>query len=226
MRPGYQLVAVVAAVSLVGQIWGQNQKVTPEYLRQLRVQRVQNPDQFFYDFSRPVKITQGPGGSLRTCGIEELPTLAGMGIAVSLVDLKACAINNPHIHPRATEFSFISKAPTSPMMVGVVEENEGRTLGQPVSAGSVTLFPHAMVHFEFNPSCEDQQFIAAFSSDDPGTETSTFDVLSMPTEAIANALRLTIAEADALVRKQIPGTGPRPGEPECRRRCGLQPTVF
>lgn len=79
MRPGYQLVAVVAAVSLVGQIWGQNQKVTPEYLRQLRVQRVQNPDQFFYDFSRPVKITQGPGGSLRTCGIEELPTLAGMG---------------------------------------------------------------------------------------------------------------------------------------------------
>lgn len=32
-------------------------------------------------------------------------------------------------------------------MVGVVEENEGRTLGQPVSAGSVTLFPHAMVQY-------------------------------------------------------------------------------
>ncbi|CAN0597135.1 unnamed protein product, partial [Laminaria digitata] len=35
----------------------------------------------------------------------QLPALAGQGISMALVNLGPCAINLPHIHPRATEVS-------------------------------------------------------------------------------------------------------------------------
>jgi hypothetical protein len=48
----------------------------------------------------------------------------------------------------------------------------------------------------------------------------------MPPVAVANTFRMTIDEADAFIKNQIPGNGPFPGEPECRQKCGLQPAVF
>ena len=40
---------------------------------------------------------------LRGVNLNQLPALAGQGISMALVNLGPCAINLPHIHPRATE---------------------------------------------------------------------------------------------------------------------------
>jgi len=221
--PAFALVTVLA---LSGLSVGQNQKVSKDFLRQLRLQRVQSPEKFFYDYNKPVTKFVGPGGSVRPCAIDELPTLAGMQISNSIVDMKACSINLPHVHPRASEFAFISRADKDKMTIGFVEENGGRDLTVDLPTGVSTIFPHALVHFEINPGCEDQQFLAVFSSDDPGVHTSNTAVLKMPPLGVANALRLTIEEATDLIKSQIPGNGPFPGEPECRKKCGLQPAVF
>ncbi|CAM9329551.1 unnamed protein product, partial [Ectocarpus sp. 12 AP-2014] len=46
-----------------------------------------------------------PGGRLPDpfCYVNQLPALDGQGISMALVNLDPCAINLPHIHPRATE---------------------------------------------------------------------------------------------------------------------------
>ena len=42
---------------------------------------------------------------LRGVNLNQLPALAGQGISMALVNLGPCAINLPHVHPRATEVS-------------------------------------------------------------------------------------------------------------------------
>jgi hypothetical protein len=73
------LVIVIVLAQAGTVVLGQNQFVSPEFLRQIRQQRVQSPEKFFYDYNKPVTKFNGPGGSVRPCAIDELPTLAGMG---------------------------------------------------------------------------------------------------------------------------------------------------
>ena len=42
---------------------------------------------------------------LRGVNLNQLPALAGQGISMAIVNLGPCAINLPHVHPRATEVS-------------------------------------------------------------------------------------------------------------------------
>ena len=44
---------------------------------------------------------------LRGVNLNQLPALEGQGISMALVNLGPCAINLPHIHPRATEVSTL-----------------------------------------------------------------------------------------------------------------------
>lgn len=45
------------------------------------------------------------GVQIRLATLNEVPALAGQGVSVGLVNLAACAINLPHVHPRGTEVS-------------------------------------------------------------------------------------------------------------------------
>jgi len=74
------VLVIVIVLALAGTAHGQNQEVSPEFLRQIRQQRVQSPEKFFYDYNKPVTKFNAPGGSVRPCAIDELPTLAGMGM--------------------------------------------------------------------------------------------------------------------------------------------------
>lgn len=44
-----------------------------------------------------------------------LATLPGDGVGQNLITLEPCAINQPHVHPRGTEISFITKGKYSKM---------------------------------------------------------------------------------------------------------------
>ncbi|CAN0540023.1 unnamed protein product, partial [Laminaria digitata] len=49
------------------------------------------------------------GRQLRGVSLSQLPALEGQGISMTLVNLKPCAINLPHVHPRATEVTNSAK---------------------------------------------------------------------------------------------------------------------
>lgn len=68
------------------------------------------PEDFVFEFDEPEVET--PGGNLRPNIIATNPflgTLPGNGNGQNLVTLEACGVNQPHVHPRGIETSFITK---------------------------------------------------------------------------------------------------------------------
>jgi len=61
-----------------------------------------------------------------------------------------CNINT-QVHPRATEFAFISRADKDKMNIGFVEENGGRAIISDLPTGVSTIFPHALVCHILDP---------------------------------------------------------------------------
>ena len=53
------------------------------------------------------------GRQLRRVSLAQLPALEGQGISMTLVNVEPCAINLPHIHPRAPDVSKNAKMLTS-----------------------------------------------------------------------------------------------------------------
>ena len=66
-----------------------------------------NPKDFVFSLGGPGPEGPAPdnGVQFRGVNLNQLPALEGQGIAMGLVNLDACAINLPHLHPRATEVS-------------------------------------------------------------------------------------------------------------------------
>lgn len=62
-----------------------------------------NPEDFAFSLGGPDPDNAVNGFQLRGVNLNQLPALEGQGISMALVNLDACAINLPHIHPRATE---------------------------------------------------------------------------------------------------------------------------
>ena len=62
-----------------------------------------NPEDFAFTLGGPEPEAPVNGFQLRGVNLNNLPALEGQGISMALVNLDACTINLPHIHPRATE---------------------------------------------------------------------------------------------------------------------------
>ena len=62
-----------------------------------------NPEDFAFSLGGPEPEAPVNGFQIRGVNLNNLPALEGQGIAMALVNLDACTINLPHIHPRATE---------------------------------------------------------------------------------------------------------------------------
>ena len=64
-----------------------------------------NPEDFAFSLGGPEPSAPVNGFQIRGVNLNNLPALEGQGISMALVNLDACTINLPHIHPRATEVS-------------------------------------------------------------------------------------------------------------------------
>ncbi|CAM9752540.1 unnamed protein product, partial [Ectocarpus sp. 13 AM-2016] len=123
------------------------------------------------------------GFQIRAATLGQIPALDGQGIAMALVNLDACTINLPHIHPRATEMQYVING--EHLRVAFVEENGGEgAVVNDLSQGDVTFFPQGLIHYEQNLGCEPVTFLAALNNDDPGAVTITTRFFELPTEAI------------------------------------------
>lgn len=124
----------------------------------------------------------GDGGRITTATESNFPILNGQGISGAVAFLNPCGMNSPHTHPRATELLTLVEGK---LQTGFMLENN---FVKPASSGDnskkgalttqvsaelspfqSTVFPKGSIHFQFNPSCEPATFVAALSSEDPGT---------------------------------------------------------
>lgn len=62
-----------------------------------------NPEDFAFSLGGPEPDNLVEGFQFRGVNVNQLPALDDQGISMALVNLDACAINLPHVHPRATE---------------------------------------------------------------------------------------------------------------------------
>ena len=62
-----------------------------------------NEEDFTFSLGGPEPDNLVDNFQLRGVNLNQLPALEGQGISMALVNLGPCAINLPHIHPRATE---------------------------------------------------------------------------------------------------------------------------
>ena len=64
-----------------------------------------NEEDFAFSLGGPEPDNLVDNFQLRGVNLNQLPALEGQGISMALVNLGPCAINLPHVHPRATEVS-------------------------------------------------------------------------------------------------------------------------
>ena len=68
-----------------------------------------NEEDFIFPLGGPEPDNLVDNVELRAVNLNQLPALEGQGISMTLVNLGPCAINLPHIHPRATEVNKLSR---------------------------------------------------------------------------------------------------------------------
>lgn len=174
-------------------------------------------EDFVFDLagSRPESNT--PAGTVQPLSVEQLPSLAGEGVAYTLFTLEPCGINLPHVHPRATEIIYVISG--DQLRTAFTEENGGRVIVNDISTGVVTFFPQGLLHYQQNLSCEKAQYLSALNNEDPGVVTVTTQFFRLPQEAIEGSL----GEGPDLVMQLIDGlpVNPADGRQNCLIKCGL-----
>ncbi|CAN0344326.1 unnamed protein product, partial [Pylaiella littoralis] len=173
------------------------------------------------DFVFPLGTTEATnlinGFQIRGVNVNQLPALDGYGISMALVNLDPCTINLPHLHPRATEISYVI---SGGFRTAFVEENGGEgAVVNDLVAGDVTLYPQGLIHYQQNLGCEPAVFLAALSSEDPGAVTVATAFFNLPIDAVTGTLDVVDTEVQALI-DALP-MAPAMARRECLMTCGL-----
>ncbi|CAM9923033.1 unnamed protein product [Ectocarpus sp. 6 AP-2014] len=177
-----------------------------------------NPEDFVFSLGGPGPDALVDGFQIRFVNVNQLPALDGQGISMALVNLDPCAINLPHIHPRATEMLYVIKG--EQVRVAFVEENGGEgAVVNDLAQGDVAFFPQGLIHYQQNLDCEPATFLAALNNDDPGAVTITTRFFELPTEAIQASLNVEEPALQKLI-ESLPDA-PAAARQQCLQRCGM-----
>lgn len=196
------LVAAVAADKLRGKTaLTQNEPVEgypidPEYLDF-------NPNAQPSDFV--IEVTglpgrRGQGGLVQARESPNTPAMVGQGIALSLFTIDVGGQNLIHYHPRATELLYVIKGTIE---VGFTTTT-GALIANTVKAGQATLFPRALLHFQRNIGTETAQYISILNSENPGVMSFPRTFFTLPTDILAQALRMPVEEVAEIQGRVIP----------------------
>ncbi|KAM7214648.1 RmlC-like cupin domain containing protein [Rhypophila decipiens] len=104
----------------------------------------------FQFVNRPTGLP-GQDGSVIVGSVDSIPGLIGTNVAAAIGFIGPCGLNVPHLHPRANEFLTVVQGT---LIGAVVLEEDAQFTG--------TTIP------QFNPTCEEAIFSAAFDSNDEG----------------------------------------------------------
>jgi len=184
-----------------------------------RVKLLEDPDYVFDFLHPPSGVTTGAGGHTASATSANFLGTIENGAAMTIGFLDACGFNTPHTHPRATEFNF---AVNGTLMTGQLPENGARFIYNEVPAGSATVFPKGVIHFEQNQGCEPMIFVAAFNNEDPGVLQIAQRFFGLPPAVVGAALNIGVQEV-VDIEAWIPDNVAL-GVDECLKRCGIKRT--
>eukprot|EP00904_Undaria_pinnatifida_P006379 jgi/Undpi1/2871/HiC_scaffold_14.g06248.m1 len=177
-----------------------------------------NPEDFVFSLGGPEPSELVDNFQLRGVNLNQLPALEEQGISMALVNLGPCAINLPHVHPRATEMLYTIEG--NQLRVAFVEENGGEgAVVNDLVAGDVAFFPQGLIHYQQNLDCYPATFLAALNSEDPGVVTITTNFFQLPSEAIQASLNFDDPTLKNLIAS-LP-EAPALAQRGCLKRCGL-----
>jgi len=130
-----------------------------------------------------------------------------------------------HIHPRSAEVFTVLNGTLYTEMVpesGAVDAaGNQRVVKLTLGPQMMTVFPIGSLHMQMNPGCEPAQFVAAFTTEDPGAGLIAPETFALDDDFIVTTFGGAIAKKDiAKIRKEIP-QGPFIRVQECRKKCGL-----
>lgn len=178
---------------------------------------------FVFDFNTATESDTTPNGNLKqnqasTNGF--LSTLPGDGNGQTLVTLGPCAGNNPHVHPRGSEISFLLYGAIE---FGMVEENSAMNnlVLRNLKQNETISVPQGVLHFSFNPNCQPAAFLANFATKDPGTQTMWSSMMHIPNRILNSATGIPEATFAQLKSQYRLVTAPGTGGEACMRKCGL-----
>eukprot|EP00903_Cladosiphon_okamuranus_P019871 g18264.t1 len=176
-----------------------------------------NPEDFTFSLGGPEPDAPVNGFQFRAVNVNQLPALEGQGISMALVNLDACTINLPHLHPRATEMLYVIGGE---LRTAFVEENGGEgAVVNDLYQGDVMFFPQGLIHYQQNLGCEPATFLAALNNEDPGAVTITTRFFELPSEAIQASLNFDDPDLAALL-KALP-EAPAAARRQCLKACGM-----
>jgi oxalate decarboxylase/phosphoglucose isomerase-like protein (cupin superfamily) len=122
---------------------------------------------------------------------------------MTVVYLKPCGLNIPHIHPRASTISYVAKGR---IRSGFWSENTGEFIALTLNEGQGTAFGSGALHFEQNIGCEDAVIVAAFNNEDPGTAQLTEGIQALPLDILTAAFGASSSAQIEQLRQQFPTT--------------------
>lgn len=166
-------------------------------------------------------------GSVIVGSVDSIPGLIGTKVAAAIGFVGPCGLNVPHLHPRGNEFLTV----VSGTLIGAfLLETDAPFAGNiPQVAMTLTnftgmLFPQGHVHWQFNPTCDEAIFAAAFDNNDEGRfQVAQTFFSSMPdnvlTPSLGNPSFLGPAQLDEL-RGLIPEAFVVMVD-DCAKTCGL-----
>lgn len=175
-----------------------------------------NNTQFVYDLKGSKPYTNGKGGKGYKASVAEIPALSGYRVSYQLFEIEPCAINLPHVHPRASEMLYVVEGR---FQSGFLEENEGRLVLNNIKEGQTTFFPQGLIHFEQNLECKKSVFLSSFNNEDPGVVTITNRLFQLPMQTLTSSFNNSEFVINKLKNSLV--NDPAIGVGECRKRCGL-----
>lgn len=187
-----------------------------------RISLIKNNVDFVYDFNDPPKsaITTGKGGHTVKTDREVFPALIGTGVSMTLGFLGPCGFNTPHTHPRSAEINVVVKGS---LIAEFTVENGDKTVTNKLNLNQMTVFPQGALHTEFNPTCEDAQFVAGFASEDPGVQQAIQSFVGFDDDIVLAALGGDAFDGASLdkVRSLIPANVAN-GVEKCLKQCNIK----
>ena len=94
-----------------------------------------SPANFTFDLAASTPTGSLAGGEIRAANIDSFQALSGEDISYTLFKLQPCAVNLPHVHPRAAELLYVISGKL--LRTGFTEENGGRTIVNDLKSGQV-----------------------------------------------------------------------------------------
>eukprot|EP00122_Pirum_gemmata_P021213 Pgem_evm5s19777 len=172
-------------------------------------------EDFVIDFDQVPSESPGNGGLVQAQSVGNNPVLNLANMAVTKFTLQPCAINLPHVHPRATEMIYVISG--SKLRTGFVEENSGRVIINDITNDTTTFFPQGLIHYQQNMGCDPIEFVSMLNNEDPGVQTITTQLFQFPIEALVASFDVSKFIIRKLTRK-IPLNI---AVSRCRKKCNI-----